>query len=877
METSGFYQLVPKKKSVKVLFNQYHDKCLVFRHSHIAITDYHMGDKPEFEKCLSVWDEMQWKYRRMAGYYVKELKEFRLPRGFDLELLSQHFKGYKVVVDNNDAIDADTIETKLMTPPKDDAQRMIITFLCNQGEFKKNNRYTSHMIDAQTGFGKAQPDDTPIPTPDGWRKLGDLQVGDYVFNVDGEPVKVIGVYPQNGKRETYRVTFKDGRTTDCNPDHLWTVKLPGRKHTMTITTEDMLEDFERPFITQDGVLHHEHKYAVPLCGPVQYPHRDTSVDPWVFGALIGNGCLTHSRLTISSGNMWVPKEMSRILGYPTEVRSSINYNYGFIVGKTYDHDGFERRIRLQTKDVLKDFPDFIGAKSGDKYIPEEYMLNDVRTRYAILQGLMDTDGYIDDNKFRISYTTVSRRLANDIATLVRSLGYMAIVHKDPRGYEKYTTGECFHIHMICPDSDKPLFFRANLRSLSKAKRAAANYKSRRKEGFMNIMKIERVEDTHQRCIKVDDPRHLYVTENFIVTHNTYCTVAGSCFMRARTIVISPIGKLLDQWKESYLKFTDLKEDEVLTVQGSKKCLKILDGDYPDVKVFIFSLDTIVSFAKTYGNLMCMDMLEKTRAYLKVFDECHLDMKGVNLIEALCNTKHTIYASASPGRSAKKENWIFRNLYRHVPRFGSKLVAQDEKYLDIMIVPYRWLPTPAQAKRIINARTKWLNSNLYEKELFLDKTQNGDFFGKLETMLKWSKKIVKPENKILIMCGTVEGTQTIMDLAETIFPGECSRYYGGMKDAEKKRALDQRIICATGQSLGTGADIKGIQHVYNVSTYSNWINANQKPGRARKLDDDTQVIYIELVNFGYMKTVRQYEKRRPELIKKTRSGQLMLIQ
>ena len=471
-----------------------------------------MGDNWEFEKCLSVWDEMAWKYTRMAGYYVPELHEFRLPRGFDLELLAQHFKGYRVLVDNDDAINADKVEMKLLVPPKDDAQRMIITFLCNQGEFKKNSRYSSHMIDAHTGTGK-----------------------------------------------------------------------------------------------------------------------------------------------------------------------------------------------------------------------------------------------------------------------------------------------------------------------------------------------------------------------------TFCSVAGSCFMQARTIVIAPIGKLLEQWKSSYINFTNLKPDEVLIVQGSKICKKILDGEYPDVKVFIFSLDTIISFADRYGNMDCIEMFEKTRAYLKIFDECHLDMKGINTIEALCNTKHTIYASASPGRSQKKENWIFRNLYRHVPRFGSKFTTQDEKYLDIMIVPYHWTPTAAQSNRMINKRTKWLNSNLYEKELFLAKGQNDDFFGKLETMLRWSKKIVKPENKILIMCGTVEGTQTILDLAETIFPGECSRYYGGMKDADKKAALEKRVICATGQSLGTGADIAGIQHVYNVSTYSNWINANQKPGRARALKDGTQVIYIELVNFGYMKTVRQYEKRRPELIKKTRSGQLMLIQ
>ena len=874
--SEGFYELIPKKKTVNAMLHRYHDRCLVFRHSHIAITDYKPGDNKEFEKCLSVWDEMAWKPRQVAGYYVKELKELRLPRGFDLELLSRHFKGYRVLVDNADAINADKIDVDLTTAPRDDTQRMIITFLCNQGEFKKNSRYTSHMIDAMTAAGKACPDDTPIPTPDGWRKLGDLQVGDYVFNADGEPVKVIGIYPQNGERETYRITFKDGRTADCSPDHLWTVKVLGCKHLKTLTTAEMLKSHEHVFTTKDGIVHHEHPYAVPLCGPIQYPHKDVPVDPWVLGALIGNGCLSEKALTLSSGNLWVPKEMARRIGYPATMRQYGNYSYHFVKDTTRDSDGSYRRWYVQTKEFLGDIPDLIGSKSGDKCIPDIYKYNSVDVRYAILQGLMDTDGHITKDRFEVSYTTTSPRLKDDIVEIVRSLGYRAHVTND--GRDKYRSGICYSIYIACPNNDKCKLFLANEAKLRLAKKAKKYDRIKRHtDNYLKIINIERVEDTHQRCIKVDDPRHLYVTENYVVTHNTYCSIASSCFMQARTIVISPIAKLLKQWKESYLAFTSLKEEDILIVQGSKMCQKILNGEYEDVKIFIFSLDTIISFVKSYGNLACIDMFEQTKAYLKIFDECHLDMKGINEIEALCNTKHTIYASASPGRTGDKENWIFKCLYRHVPRFGSKFTTQDEKYLDIMIVPYRWTPTMAQSKRIINQRTKWLNSNLYEKELFLDKEHNDDFFNKLETMLKWSHKIVKPENKILIMCGTVEGTKTMLEVAEKVFPGECVRYYGGMKEKDKEEALKHRVICATGQSLGTGADIKGIQHVYNVSTYSTWITANQKPGRARKLSDGTQVFYIELVNFGYMKTVRQYEKRRPELMKKTRTGQLMVIQ
>ena len=665
--SDGFYELHPIRKTVKAKLHRHHDRCLIFRHSHIAITDYHLGDNKEFEKSLSVWDDMKWKYKRMAGYYVQDLHEFRLPRGYDLEQLAQYFKGYHVIVDNDDAIGADKIDISLMVPPKDDSQRMAITFLCNQEEFKKNSKYTSHMIDVNTGGGKEQPDNTVIPTPYGNMLLCQLEAGDVVYNRRREPVPILAIYPQEPSYP-YTITLEDGRSTRCGRNHLWNV------------------------------------IEVPMDG--------------------------------------VPK--------------------------------FTEEKTVTLGEIMEHFYDTI---------------------------------------------------------------YFVPIYTEETGFEPYT-----HYRRIIS------------------------------------IDVDNREKVPQRCIMLDDDEHLYITEDDIITHNTYCSVASSCFMQARTIVVAPISKLLEQWKKTYLDFTSLKDDEILIVQGSKTCKKILDGKYENVKIFIFSIDTIVSFVERYGDLECIEMFEKTRAYLKVFDEVHLDMKAVNLVEALCNTKHTIYASASPGRSQKKENWIFRNCYRHVPRFGSKFTVQDEKYLDIMVVPYKWVPTAAQIKRMVNGRTKWLNSNVYERELFsAPREQTGDFFNKLEAMLKWSSKIVKGKNKILIMCGTVEGTKTIMEIAEEIFPGECTRYYGDMKEKEKTEALKKRIICATGQSLGTGADIKGIQHVYNVSTYSNWINANQKPGRARKLEDGTQVVYIELVNFGYMKTVRQYEKRRPELIKKTRSGQLILIQ
>ena len=77
-------------------------------------------------------------------------------------------------------------------------------------------------IFADTGLGKAQPVDEPVATPNGWKAIGDLHIGDEVMSDDGKPTSVLGVFPQ-GKRPIYRVTMNDGSWTDCDPEHLWVV------------------------------------------------------------------------------------------------------------------------------------------------------------------------------------------------------------------------------------------------------------------------------------------------------------------------------------------------------------------------------------------------------------------------------------------------------------------------------------------------------------------------------------------------------------------------------------------------------------------------------------------------------------------------------
>ena len=356
---------------------------------------------------------------------------------------------------------------------------------------------------------------------------------------------------------------------------------------------------------------------------------------------------------------------------------------------------------------------------------------------------------------------------------------------------------------------------------------------------------------------------------------SYCGIASIVYWSHKAVIFVPFSKLLNQWKDSFIQFTSIKESEIMCVQGGNACQKILDGKCKHLKVFILMVDTIASFQRRYGNLATIDLLEATHAYVKIVDEVHRDMKAISMIEALSNFRLNYYMSASPGRAESKENWIFKTLFKNVPRFGSSFKTEEEKHINIMVKKYFWTPDAKQIKAMVNPKTG-LNTKAYERELINSTpAQRESFDTAVRVMLNWAKQIMKPDKKAMVLAQSIDTLYYIQKIAEEIFPGQTGVYYGGLKPKEKTAALEKRIIIATSSSLGTGADIKGLQFSFNVSTYANQIDAIQISGRTRKLND-AEVVYCELVNFGYLKTARQFEKRKPYLLKRAKHNKLIFV-
>ena len=363
--------------------------------------------------------------------------------------------------------------------------------------------------------GRAQPVDTPVLTPGGFRAIGELQVGDLVIGSNGEPTPVLGVYPQ-GEKEIYRVTAQDGASTLASGDHLWAVTTPadrrrGKPHRV-LTTRELMGDLR---------VAHQRKYELPLhSAPVCFPHRGMPMDPYALGLLLGDGCVTGSTTPSFSTEDFELAWSLQVLLPGTDVHPRGKPDY---VLKRAASPGEVITIENPVTGAMRELG-LIGTHSSTKFVPDLYLYNSADVRLAVLQGLLDTDGgpvTQPGRTCRVQYGTTSRRLHDDVLFLVRSLGGIAhsrvrqaagrkpgLANGRPVGYRH----DAYVIDIRLPAGVTPFRLTRKQRKYDEAGGGGRPMRF--------IDSIEPVGKAEAVCISVAAADSLYTTEDFLLTHNT---------------------------------------------------------------------------------------------------------------------------------------------------------------------------------------------------------------------------------------------------------------------------------------------------------------------------------------------------------------------
>jgi hypothetical protein len=359
------------------------------------------------------------------------------------------------------------------------------------------------LVAAGAGSGKCQPDYTLIPTPQGLRRLDELQIGDMVYGRFGQEEKILDIFPQ-GEKEIYEVTLDDGRVVECCKEHLWSYDN-GHGALTTHTLEEILS---LGYKKMDKRGHRKYTKRIPnLTQPVAFKEKILPIEPYTLGCFIGDGCCTEPYLTMSSNDEFIISEIANLNNLSYKKRSLKNYSWDFYT---------KELGKVKTLEFFKEISDNICCYCGEKTIPQDYLISSIEQRFALLQGLMDTDGYIGDGRHSPSFSTTSKKLSEQVAFLGRSLGFHCSIKSFNREDKKsieyevkiFTGAENTHKIVRLPrKKDKALSF---------------INKNRINHNFNSIRNIQSTgRYTSMRCILVDDPEHLYLTNDFVVTHNTH--------------------------------------------------------------------------------------------------------------------------------------------------------------------------------------------------------------------------------------------------------------------------------------------------------------------------------------------------------------------
>ncbi len=485
----------------------------------------------------------------------------------------------------------------------------------------------------RNGSGKALPVDSQVFTSNGIRTIGTLEVGDKIISPTGRPVKVLGVYPQ-GSLKSCLIEFQDGVEIEASPDHIFSVVVeesPGLDQyivnnfqaenfwagvTPKFKYKPDWHSFQADVKLLQKILlleNNEHAHvAIPLTDPVQFKSRHvTRIDPYLMGIILAswgsNGILEFGANEDVVANCY--RKLNEI--GPNEIAyAGHNGNIeptGYLI--ELDYDG---KVMTALKESYKELYE---SEVGYYFIPSVYKFNSINTRLSLLQGLFDIDGEItNENKFAYyKLNAYSKALVEDICFIIHSLGGLVYNYKELKSIIKDARYgkmlEEVEIKFGLPKQFKPFT----------AFRHEIAYRTNEKvilDSEPTCRIIERITDTNHRqrmvCIKVDDPDELFLTDNFIVTHNTTLMRACSPFPTLgddRTIIVPgrPGRKIVNFVDNAG---TEVRCDIMWNSKGKASHMMYLgDTDQPVPETAKGNLGEYLNAVKTYLNV--------TPDYLKV--------------------------------------------------------------------------------------------------------------------------------------------------------------------------------------------------------------------------------------------------------------------
>ncbi|WJJ54886.1 putative DNA helicase [Xanthomonas phage RTH11] len=673
----------------------------------------------------------------------------------------------------------------------------------------------SKVVTLQTGGGKATTLDTQIKIPGGWTTMGEIKLGDTVTAKDGTPTQVTGVYPQ-GKLQVYRVTFGDGRSVEVCGEHLWKVyyvNTQPHKRWRVVNTLEVLRLISMP----------NPRVYVDLVDPEVGVDINLPIDPYVLGALIGDGHLGNGSVSITNPDPFIIDQLTAALpDMKVELASRIQYY-------------IRPAVKGAGNWVMKRLIDLglYGKLANRKFIPEVYFQASAEQKWALLQGLMDTDGYVD-TKSTTTYTTVSPELAANVQYLVRELGGIASITEKKTQYTylgKKLDGQlAYNIHIRMKTPSK--MFR-----LPRKKERANDDHQYCKDLKLRVVSVEPTEVKPAQCISVDHPDRLFVVNDFIVTHNTFLSLTAIRNEQVRVAIILK-GMYVDKWIGDIEGAYGAEKGALMVIRGIpqlRAALEMARLGALKARVIVFSQKTMFMYLQYYEkhgvdefiSVSPMDLYKHLGVGLRLIDEVHQEFH--------CNFRQDLYThipkTLSLSATLEPDQKFIEDMYRIVWPVGTWAPEMEyDRFIAVKALWYR-ISEPG--------RLRWLNflrqynHTEYEKSIFKRPQVLENYTDMILDIVERAFMEKKEKGqKMMIFVATVQMATLLADMLATKYPKELVNRYVSEDEYEDLVAAD--ISVTTLQSAGTAVDVPNLRITLMTTALSSKQSNIQVLGRTRRL-------------------------------------------
>lgn len=358
-------------------------------------------------------------------------------------------------------------------------------------------------ISLPPGTGKGQRENALILTPSGFKRFGDIKVGDKVISGTGKVSEVLGVYPKPSM-PVYEITFDDGSKVQCSEDHLWHCQTRDDRRKNKYRTIELKSMLKNVRIEKGKRRNYSIDY-VPVIDC--FEEKDLKLDPYLMGVLLGDGSFINENISLTLVDVEILQKVYKLLPKGYILQYSAKDDYRII----RDRNNLDQRNLV--RQIIKEYG-LDGKHSYEKFIPKEYLYSSYNNRLELLRGLLDTDGYAKQGL--IEYSSTSKQLADDVRELVHSLGgYCSCKLKENAGYKKDGVFiKCRPLYRLT------IHFSCNQPCPFYLPRKAERFVPKRTVLKRFITDITYVGDEKTSCIYISDPSHLYITDDYIITHNT---------------------------------------------------------------------------------------------------------------------------------------------------------------------------------------------------------------------------------------------------------------------------------------------------------------------------------------------------------------------